>query len=179
MLRSLATLPLLAVCALATSTTTAAASDSLAAPISGMQLDALWPIDVDVEIVRLGDDSRAVLPQHRATVPDGHRMSLHSVVQTDKGQLEFNLDVTPHHHPGDNVELEWSLEVTEALYRPIDFASYLLHRLQLDDVLELDEAALTIARADIVAVHDEPHRKRVVIGGQMHEIRIFARAARG
>jgi hypothetical protein len=75
--------------------------------------------------------------------------------------------------------LEWALEVTEARYRPIDVASYLLHRLQLDDVLELDEAALAIARADIVAVHDEPHRKQVVIDGELHEIRIFARAARG
>lgn len=179
MFRALATLPLLAALALAVVPADAAANGSLGSPITGPQLDALWAIDVDIEIVRLGDEQRTVLPRHRATVPDGHAMSLHSVVRTDRGQQEFNLAVTPHHHPGDSVELEWALEVTEARYRPIDVASYLLHRLQLDDVLELDEAALAIARADIVAVHDEPHHKQVVIGGEVHEIRIFARAARG
>jgi hypothetical protein len=182
MFRALATLPLLAALALAIAPADAAANGSLGSPITGPQLDALWAIDVDVEIVRVGapdEQERTVLPRHRATVPDGHAMSLHSVVRTDRGQQEFSLAVTPHHHPGDTVELEWALEVTEARYRPIDVASYLLHRLQLDDVLELDEAALAIARADIVAVHDEPHRKQVVIGGELHEIRIFARAARG
>jgi hypothetical protein len=141
----------------------------------------MWPIEVDIEIVKLDDDgaaSRVVMPRHRAKVPDGHEMQLHAVVQTDKGQREFALDVTAHHHP-DAVELEWSLEVLEARYRPIDVASYLLHRLQLDDVLELDDASLAIARADIVEVTDEPHTRRVVIGSEVHEIRIFARPTRG
>lgn len=177
MLRTLATLSLLF--AVTLSPATAAANGSLAAPISGARLDALWGIDVDIEIVRLGDEPRTVLPRQRATVPDGHAMTFLAVVQTDRGEREFSLDVTPHHHPGDSVEVEWSLEVLEAHYRPIDIASYLLHRLQLDDVLVLDEAALAIARADIVAVHDEPLRKQVVIGSEVHEIRIFARAARG
>lgn len=180
MLRAIATLPVLAALCFAASPgdADAAAHGSLSAPISGPQLDALWPIDVDIEIVRLGDTAKSVLPRHRATVPDGHAMSLHSVVRTDRGQREFNLAVTPHHHPG-AVELEWSLEVSDARYRPIGVASYLLHRLQLDDVLELEDAALSIARADIVEVFDEPHHKQIVIDGEVHEIRIFARAARG
>lgn len=155
---------------------------SLSTPITGARLDAMWPIEVDIEIVRIADEpggkTKVVLPRHRAKVPDGHAMQLHSVVQTDTGRREFALDVTAHHHP-DAVELEWSLEVLEARYRPIDVASYLLHRLQLDDVLELDEASLAIARADIVEVTDEPHTRRVLIGSEVHEIRIFARSARG
>lgn len=191
MLRALTTLPLFSACVLASVMAFAGVADardrvsasSLSTPITGARLDAMWGIEVEIEIVRIldGDDdtaTRVVMPRHRATVPDGHEMQLHAVVQTDTGRREFALDVTPHHHP-DAVELEWSLEVLEARYRPIDVAAYLLHRLQLDDVLELDDAALAIARADIVEVKDEPHTRRVVIGSEVHEIRIFARPARG
>lgn len=180
MLRALATLPLLTALSFTAIPGDASANGSLATPISGAQLDALWPIDVEIEIVKLDDDTTtSIVPRHSVTVPDGHATSVHAIVQTDRGRREFSLAVVPHHHPGERVELEWSLEVTEARYRPIDVAAYLLHRLQLDDVLELDEAGLAIARADIVAVRDEPHRKQVVIGSEVHEIRIFARAARG
>ena len=176
MLRAIATLPLLVLL----TATNAAAADSLATPITGPQLDALWPIRVEVEIVRIGDDAtRVVLPRQVATVPDGHDMKLTSVVQTDKGRREFEIDVIAHHHPGDAVELEWSLEVHEARYRPIGISGYLLHRLQLADALELGEVALKIARADIVSVGSEPMHDVVEIDGERHEIRIFARSVRG
>lgn len=178
MLRAITSLPL--VLLLLASSTAASAGESLATPMTGPQLDALWPIRVEVEIVRITDgDTRVVLPHHVATVPDGHDMKLTSVVETDKGRREFELDVVAHHHPGDAVELEWSLEVHEARYRPVGFSGYLLHRLQLADALELGDAALTIARADIVSIAREPMHDIVEIDGERHEIRIFARSVRG
>jgi hypothetical protein len=177
MLRAFAALPLIAL--LATSTI-ASAGDSLATPMTGARIDALWPIHIEVEIVRVADDAtRTVLPLHVANVPDGHDMKLTSVVRTDTGQREFEIDVVAHHHPGDAVELEWSLQVHEARYRPIGISGYLLHRLQLADALELDDEALKIARADIVSVSGEPLRDVVEIDGEPHEIRIFARSVRG
>ena len=177
MFRAIATLPLLVLLA---SSTRASAGESLATPMTGPRLDALWPIHLEVEIVRLGDDApRTVLPLHVADVPDGHDMKLTSVVRTATGRREFELDVIAHHHPDDAVELEWSLQVHEARYRPIGVSGYLLHRLQLADTLELDDDALKIARADIVSVVGEPMRNVVEIDGEPHEIRIFARSLRG
>jgi hypothetical protein len=152
--------------------------------MTGPQLDVLWPIQVEVEIVRItadhtGDHTKSVLPRHVATVPDGHDMRLSSVVETDKGRREFDLGVVAHHHPGDTVELEWSLEVHEARYRPVGISGYLLHRLQLADALELGDESLQIARADIVSVAGEPMHDVVEIDGERHEIRIFARSVRG
>lgn len=183
MLRAIATLPLLAVLATSTSAAavaSAADSHSLATPMTGPRVDALWPIHIEVEIVRLSDGAtRTVLPRHVARVPEGHDMRLSSVVRTDTGRREFDLGVVAHHHPGDAVELEWSLEVHEARYRPIGVSGYLLHRLQLADALELGDAALKIARADIVSVAGEPMHDVVEIDGERHEIRIFARSVRG
>lgn len=177
MLRAIATLPLLVLLSISAS---ASAGESLATPMTGPQLDALWPIEVDVEIVRIADDqTRTVMPRHVARVPDGHDMKLSSVVETDKGRREFDLGVVAHHHPGDTVELEWSLEVHEARYRPIGISGYLLHRLQLADALELGDESLQIARADIVSVAGEPMHDVVEIDGERHEIRIFARSVRG
>ena len=102
-----------------------------------------------------------------------------SAVRTDRGRREFALSVTAHQHPGDAVELEWSLQVRDAEYRKLDAPSYLLHRLQLSNVLELAEPTLKIARADIVSVRREGHTQRLEIDGELHEIRIFARSMRG
>jgi hypothetical protein len=177
MLRATASLPLLVLLA---ASTTASAGESLATPMTGPRLDALWPIQIEVEIVRLtGDSAKSVLPLHVATVPDGHDMKLSSVVDTDKGRREFAIDVIAHHHPGGMVELEWSLEVHEARFRPIGISGYLLHRLQLADALELGDLDLKIARADIVSVASEPLHDVVEIDGERHEIRIFARSVRG
>lgn len=164
---------------LAATPTVASANGSLAAPITGPSLDALWPIEIEVDIVRIDEATHTVLAPHRAKVPDGHAMTLESVVRTDSGERRFSLAVVPHHHPGGVVEVEWSLEVHQAKYRAIDAAQYLLHRLQLDDVLELEDPSLTIARADIVEIDGTVHRKEVWIGEELHEIRIFARAVRG
>lgn len=155
------------------------ANGSLAAPITGKSLDALWPIEIEVDIVRIDDGVHTVMAPHRTKVPDGHAMALQSVVRTDSGERRFDIQLVPHHHPGDTIEVEWSLEVHQSQYRAIDAAQYLLHRLQLDDVLELDDPRLTIARADIVEIEGAVHSQEVWIGEDLHEIRIFARPARG
>lgn len=168
-------------------TQASASNNSLTTPITGASLDAMWPIAVEVEIVRVDTDgetvprtrSRAVLERQRSIVPDGHELHLHSAVRTDRGRREFALSVTAHQHPGDAVELEWSLQVRDAEYRKLDAPSYLLHRLQLSNVLELAEPTLKIARADIVSVRREGHTQRLEIDGEVHEIRIFARSMRG
>lgn len=157
------------------------ARESLATPITGRDLSQLWPISVEVEIVRLGDadlPQRTMLPRQRARVPDGHRFELASAVRTSRGRRHFSIDVVARHHP-DAVELEWNLEVRESNYRTIGVGQYLLHRMQLADVLELEEPGLRIARADIVTTRGETVRERVVIDGEVHEIRIIARSARG
>lgn len=176
-IRTVCTTLLAGVCLAASPT--ASANGSLAAPITGTSLDALWPIEIEVDIVRIDDGTHVVMAPHRAKVPDGHAMSLQSVVRTDSGERQFTLELVPHHHPGDVIEVEWSLEVHQSRYRAIDAAQYLLHRLQLDDVLELEDPSLTIARADIVEIEGTVHSKEVWIGEELHEIRIFARAARG
>ncbi len=157
------------------------ARESLATPITGRDLSQLWPISVEVEIVRLADaDStqRAMLPRQRARVPDGQRFELASAVRTGRGRRHFAINVVARHHP-DAIELEWNLEVSEAKYRTIGVGQYLLHRMQLADVIELDEPGLRIARSDIVTTRGEMVRERVVIDDEVHEIRISARSARG
>jgi hypothetical protein len=158
---------------------------SLSTPISSLAGDSLWPIALEAEIVRIDTDddarmrARPVLQRQRTVVPDGHELQLHSNVRTDHGRREFSLAVTAHQHPGDAIELEWSLHVHDADYRAASVSEYLLHRLQLSDALELGEPALKIARADIVSVRRDVHRQRVEIDGELHEIRIFARSLRG
>lgn len=158
-----------------------AAASSLSTPITGRPLTELWPIAIEVQIVRLADDSapERVVMHHKATIPDGHAMGLESMVRTPTGRRQFAMEVVARNHPGDEVELEWSLDVSEATYRAVGWRGYVLHRLQLANALELGEQVLKIARADIVATAGEPVQRRVTIDGEDHEIRMFARSRRG
>ena len=158
-----------------------ASATSLATPITGRPLTELWPLHVDVQIVQLATDDRPerVVLEHDARVPDGHTMAIDSTVRTPHGRRQFAMQLVARNHPGDDVELEWTLDVSDARYRAVGWSGYVLHRLQLADALELGEQVLVIARADIVATSGEPVRKRVTIDGLDHEIRMFARALRG
>jgi hypothetical protein len=158
-----------------------AVGSSLATPITGRPLTELWPLDVDVQIVQLATDDlpERVVLSHEARVPDGHAMAIDSTVRTPRGRRQFAMQLVARNHPGDDVELEWTLDVSDARYRAVGWRGYVLHRLQLADALELGEQVLVIARADIVATAGEPVRKRVTIDGLDHEIRMFARALRG
>lgn len=158
-----------------------AAATSLATPITGRPLAELWPLEVDVQIVRLAtaDDPERVVLEYEARVPDGHEMTVDSTVRTPQGRRRFAMQIVARNHPSDEVELEYSLDVSEATYRAVGWSGYVLHRLQLGRALELGEQVLVIARADIVSTTGDVVRKRVQIAGEDHEIRMFARALRG
>jgi len=157
------------------------AAASLSTPITGRPLTELWPIAVEVQIVRLADDTtpERVVLLHEAQIPDGHTMALDSTVRTPTGRRQFAMELVARNHPGDEIELEWALDVSEATYRATGWSGYVLHRLQLAPTLELGEQVLKIARADIVATAGEPVFERVTIDGEDHEIRMFARSRRG
>jgi hypothetical protein len=158
------------------------AADSLATPIAGRQAEALWPIELQLELVALPASSNAgaaSIETRAAVVPDGHRSSFTTAVRTPQGQRTFTLWVVPRHHPAGAVELEWDLEVAEATYRGSTVGEYVLHRLQLGPRPPLDEAQLKIARSDIVSTRGRPYTQVVEIGTQRYEIRIFAQSLRG
>jgi hypothetical protein len=154
------------------------AADSLATPIAGPQAEALWPIELALEIAAV-DGGTPASETRTAVVPDGHRSSFTSALRTPNGQRTFSLNVVPRHHPGGAVELEWDLEVAEATYRGLTVGTYLLHRLQLGPRPSLDEPRLKIARSDIVSTHGQAFTEVVEIGTQRYEIRIFAQSLRG
>jgi hypothetical protein len=156
------------------------AADSLATPITATQAEALWPIELEMEISALdGGAAASPLANRAAVVPDGHRSSFTSAVRTPRGQLTFALSVVPRHHPGGAVELEWDLEVAEATYRDLSVGTYLLHRLQLGPRPPLDDPHLKIARSDIVSTRGQSFTEVLEIGTQRYEIRIFAQSLRG
>jgi hypothetical protein len=163
------------------------AADSLATPIAGPHAEALWPIELELEISQLDAleggaprvAPRAPLASRATVVPDGHRSRFTSSVRTSRGQHTFTLSVVPRHHPGGAVELEWDLEVAEATYRELSVQEYLLHRLQLGPRPSLEQPYLKIARSDIVSTRGQAFTKIVEIGTQRYEIRIFAQSLRG
>lgn len=159
------------------------AADSLATPIAGRQAEALWPIELELEISTLGSAPPrarpAPLASRAAVVPDGHRSSFTSSIRTPQGQRTFTLSVVPRHHPAGAVELEWDLEVAEATYQELSVGEYLLHRLQLGPRPPLEQPHLKIARSDIVSTRGQAFTEVVEIGTQRYEIRIFARSSRG
>jgi hypothetical protein len=160
------------------------ASDSLATPITGRQVQELWPLEVEVEIVRGADSDVAhgspasALTPRTVVVPDGHPLRFSTVIRTPRGKRRFDLAVVPRHHP-ESIELEWDLEVSEATFRLGDWQSYLLHRLHLGPQPGLDDERLKIARSDIVQVRDGSFRHTVDMGDEAYEIRIIARSLRG
>ena len=168
--------------------TGAHATDSLATPMSGPMVQELWPIQVSIAVVAVDpptakgarqDPTRAVpLPERAVVVPDGHKVRFTSVVPTSRGKRRFEVTLVPRHHP-DAVEIEWDLEVHEARFRPVGWAGYLRHRLNLEQKLELDEERLKIARSDIVSTQGDKCRVRFEIDGEAFEIHMLAVTTRG
>lgn len=168
----------------------ALATDSLATPISGMMAKDLWPIEVSVELARVQSEAQSdaqsdagptladPLPIRTVVVPDGHRLRFSSTVPTRTGKRRFELTVVPNHHP-DSIEVEWDLEVHEALFRPIGWKRYVEHRLGLADSLSLGEERLKIARSDFVRTEDDHVVIRFEVDGESFEIRMLAVTTRG
>jgi hypothetical protein len=156
-------------------------ASSLATPITGRPLTELWPLRVEVQIVRLASDGapERVVLEHAARVPDGHAIAIDSTIRTARGRRQFAMEIVARNHPADDIELEWTLDVADSTYRAVGWSGYVLHRLQLGDALELGEQVLVIARADIVTTSGGVARKRIAIGEENYEIRMFAQALRG
>lgn len=166
----------------------ARAADSLATPITAELQQALWPVDVGVEIVALTPPPPSpavtgpttVMPVRTVTVPDGNRVSFSHSVWTPRGRRAFAVDVAAHQHPRDEMEIEWDLVVEDAPYETVSVGEYLLHRLRFGPRPEVGPELCRISRADIVTTRGgEPHVEEVEIDGAKYEIRVFALSVRG
>lgn len=163
----------------------AAAADSLAIPITAQMQQALFPVQVGVEIVAVGPplggppSTSHVMPANAVTVPDGNQVSFSRAVWTPRGRRAFAIDVVAHQHPGGTVEIEWDLLVEDAPYETVSVGEYLLHRLRFGPRPGVGPEQVRVSRADIVATQGEPHMETVEIDGQKYEIKIFALSVRG
>jgi hypothetical protein len=166
----------------------AVAADSLAIPITAQLRQALWPVEIGVEIIAVGpplgtqsptEPSSQVMPNNAVTVPDGNRVSFSRAIWTPRGRRAFAIDVVAHQHPGDEIELEWDLLVEDAPYETVSVGEYLLHRLRFGPRPGVGPEQVRVSRADIVTTRGEPHMETVEIDGQKYEIRVFVLSVRG
>ena len=168
----------LALCAAFALPSTADA-DNLSVPIFSDQREALWPVEVTMEIVPLSDGVSIDTPVHRIVVADGQHLDFEDVIRTPVGQCSFDVRVVARHHANDKVEVEYDLRVAEARYEDMSWSDYLLHRLNLAPRPEVGPSLLSVARADIVSGARETHLERIEVGGESFEVRISARSMRG
>lgn len=159
-------------------------ANSLAVPITSELRQALWPVEIGVEIATVDDEEAEaapveVMPLRTVTVPDGHPVSFSSAVWTPRGRLDFEVDVAAHQHPRDEMEVEWDLRVEGAPYETVSVGDYLLHRLRFGPRPDVGPQQVRASRADIVTVRGEPHIETLEIDGQKYEIRVFALSVRG
>lgn len=153
------------------------ASDSLSRSIFADESDALWPIEVSMQIVpvELGDEFAEVTS---ITVEDGHSTGLTTVQRAPTGHHTFQVDVIARHHARRRVELEYDLTVEEARFDRMSPSRYLWHRLDLAPGPTLGPSRVRAVRSDIVSLHGEPHVESVTIGRRQYEIRLSAASTR-
>ncbi len=153
------------------------ASDSLSRSIFADESDALWPIEVSMQIVPvdLGDE---FAERTAMTVEDGHSTQLSTVQDAPTGRHTFEVDVVARHHARDRVELEYDLTVHEARYAQVSPTSYLWHRLELGSGPGLEPSRIRAVRADIVSLHGDTHIESVTIGRRQYEVRLSAASTR-
>lgn len=156
-----------------------AEGSTFATSMFGDERDALWPIDLEVEISPLDapDDDHRV--RRRVTITDGQWTSLSHVVETPQGLDQFELELTAHHHARSAIEIEYDLAVTETPYQRTTVADYVLYRLQLGPAPVLGKPALKAARADIVTTRGTPVLSTLTIGERRYEVRLSATRLRG
>jgi hypothetical protein len=157
----------------------ALAADNLSVPLFSDQSEALWPVEVTMEIVPLSQGASIDTPVHRIVVADGQHLDFEDVIRTPAGQCSFDLRVVARHHANDAVEVEYDLRVAEARYQDMSWSDYLMHRLNLAPRPEVGPSLLSVARADIVAGAARTHSERIEVGGETFEIRISAKSMRG
>jgi hypothetical protein len=163
-------------------TVVAAPGDSLSIPLFGDRSEALWPLQVGLEIVD-PDSGAVVVPRRELVVSDGQHTIFSEVIRTPHGTSAFEIELVARHHAGDAIELEYDLRVRQSRFDDLTWSRYLLHRLALAPRPEVGPEALTAARADIVETReraDDPaHRQTVDVEGQRYEIRLYAASLRG
>jgi len=157
----------------------AAETSTFATSIFEDESDALWPIDLQVDILPLDANDDADAVHRRVVITDGQWTSLAHVIETPQGLDQFELELTAHHHAREAIEIEYDLTVAETPYERTSVAGYVLHRLHLGPAPVLGKPALRVARADIVATRGTPVRSTVTIGARRYEVRLAAAKLRG
>jgi hypothetical protein len=168
----------------ATSLTPASAATpghSLSVPMFGDRSEALWPLQVGLEIVDAA--GQVVVERRELVVSDGQHTIFSEVISTPRGSHAFELELVARHHARDAIELEYDLLVRQARFRSLTWGDYLLHRLSLGPRPQLGPDAIAAARADIVETQereDEPaHTQVIAVDGARYEIRLYATSLRG
>ncbi|HLT40469.1 MAG TPA: hypothetical protein VK034_29525 [Enhygromyxa sp.] len=160
----------------------AAPGDSLSIPLFGDRSEALWPLQVGLEVVEVETGQR-VVPRRDLVVSDGQHTIFSEVIATPHGTQGFELELVARHHAGDAIELEYDLRVRQAHFEDLSWTDYLLHRLALAPRPRVGPQALAAARADIVETREDPddpaHSQIVDVDGRRYEIRLYAASLRG
>ena len=160
----------------------ASPGDSLAISMFGDRSEALWPLQVGLEVVAV-ESGEVVVPRRELVVSDGQHTVFAEVIATPHGSHAFELEVVARHHAEANIELEYDLRVREARFEGLTWTNYLLHRLALAPRPEVGPESLAAARADIVETQQDPdapaHVQSVDVDGQRYEIRLYAASLRG
>lgn len=160
----------------------ASPGDSFTVPLFGDRSEALWPLQVGLEIVAV-DTGELVVPRRELVVLDGQHTIFSEAIASPRGTRGFEVELVARHHAGDAIELEYDLRVREARFEDLRWSDYLLHRLALAPRPAVGPKALAAARADIVETRDDPddpaHSQTVDVDGQRYEIRLYAASLRG
>ena len=141
--------------------------------------DALWPIEVKVELTPLDAHTEHAPFVHRQVVSDGHKVQVAHVFRSGKGLHDLQVEVVPRKHAGKAVELEYDLSVRESAYERVTLGAYVLHRLNLGPGPEVEAPALRSVKADIVSVRDRAHTVLMEVGTVRYEVRLAAATVRG
>ena len=147
----------------------------------GDEREALWPMQVGVEVATVDGD--VVVPLRDVVVAHGQHTMFAEVIEAPRGSHAFELELVARHHFGDAIELEYDLHIRQAHFESLTWGNYLLHRMSLAPRPQVGEDALAAARADIVEIQEQPsepaHRQLVTVEGQRYEIRLYAETLRG
>lgn len=154
---------------------------SLSVPMFGDRSEALWPLQVGLEIVDA--DGLVVVPRRELVVADGQHTIFSEVISTPRGSHAFELELVARHHARDAIELEYDLLVRQARFASLSWGDYLMHRLSLAPRPRLGPGAIAAARADIVETrereHEPAHTQVIAVDGARYEIRLYATSLRG
>lgn len=164
-----------------TTTTTMIPGDSLSRPMFGDRSEALWPLQVGLEVVT--ESGEVVVPRRELVVADGQHTIFSEVIATPMGSHAFELELVARHHAAGAIELEYDLQVRQARFESLTWRDYVLHRLSLAPRPQLGPVQLAAARADIVETRVRPgqaaHSQVITVDGARYEIRLYAASLRG